>query len=67
MRMVKNTNTNSFRIQCKRILVVSDEDIVDIAAVTDLVRNLLTSGWEYKTSIPTTISNISHYILVKRQ
>jgi hypothetical protein len=43
--------------------------VVDIAAVTDLieVRNLLASGWEYKTSYPATISNIPHYILVKRQ
>jgi hypothetical protein len=43
--------------------------VVDIAAVTDVVeaRNLLASGWEYKTSYPATISNIPHYILVKRQ
>ena len=43
--------------------------VVDIAAVTDLieVRNLLASGWEYKTSYPATISNIPHYFLVKRQ
>ncbi len=42
--------------------------VVDIAAVTDVVeaRNLLASGWEYKISYPTTISNIPHYILVKR-
>jgi hypothetical protein len=40
--------------------------VVDIAAVKDLgdARNLLASGWEYKTSIPATISNIPHYILV---
>ena len=43
--------------------------VVDIASVTDVVeaRNLLASGWEYKTSYPATISNIPHYILVKRQ
>ena len=43
--------------------------VVDIVSVTDVVeaRNLLASGWEYKTSYPTTISNIPHYILVKRQ
>ena len=43
--------------------------VVDIAAVTDVgeARNLLASGWEYKTSYPATISNIPHYILVKRQ
>jgi hypothetical protein len=39
--------------------------VVDITAVTDVVeaRNLLASGWEYKTSYPATISNIPHYIL----
>lgn len=43
--------------------------IVDMTAVTDVgeARNLLASGWEYKTSYPATISNIPHYILVKRQ
>lgn len=43
--------------------------IVDIAAVTEVeeARKLLASGWEYKTSYPATISNIPHYILVKRQ
>jgi hypothetical protein len=43
--------------------------VVDISAVTDLVeaRNLLASGWEYKTSYPATISNIPHYVLIKRQ
>jgi hypothetical protein len=43
--------------------------VVDIAAVADVgeARNLLASGWEYKTSYPATISNIPHYILVKRQ
>ena len=43
--------------------------VVDITAVTDVVEgmNLLASGWEYKTPYPVTISNIPHYILVKRQ
>jgi hypothetical protein len=43
--------------------------VVDIAAVTDLgeARNLLASAWKYKTAYPATISNIPHYILVKRQ
>ncbi len=42
---------------------------VDIAVVTDVseARDLLALGWEYKTSYPATISNIPHYILVKRQ
>lgn len=43
--------------------------VMDITAVTDVeeARKLLASGWEYKTSYPATISNIPHYILVKRQ
>ena len=43
--------------------------VIDIATVTDVgeARNLLASGWEYRTSYPATISNIPHYILVKRQ
>jgi hypothetical protein len=43
--------------------------VIDIAAVTDLqeVKNLLQSGWEYKTSYPATIANIPHYILVRRE
>jgi hypothetical protein len=43
--------------------------VVDIATVADIgeARKLLASGWEYKTSYPATISNMPHYVLVKRQ
>ncbi|HET7147798.1 MAG TPA: hypothetical protein VFI73_04795 [Candidatus Nitrosopolaris sp.] len=43
--------------------------VIDIAAITDVAeaRKLLALGWDYKTSYPATISNIPHYILVKRQ
>ena len=43
--------------------------VVDVAAVIEVVeaRKLFASGWEYKTSYPTTIANIPHYILVKRE
>lgn len=43
--------------------------IVDIATVTDIseAKKLLLQGWEYKTSYPATISNIPHYILIKRE
>lgn len=43
--------------------------IVDVAALTDIqeVRRLLLQGWEYKTSYPATISNVPHFILVKRE
>lgn len=42
---------------------------VDIASVTDIqkARELLLQGWEYKTSYAATISNIPHYILIKRE
>jgi hypothetical protein len=43
--------------------------VADIATVTDLqeARNLLSLGWEYKTSYPATLANIPHYVLVKRE
>lgn len=43
--------------------------VVDIATVADIgeARKLLASGWDYKTSYPATISNMPHYVLVKRQ
>ena len=43
--------------------------IVDVAAITDIqeARKLLVQGWEYKTSYPATISNVPHFILVKRE
>ena len=43
--------------------------IVDIAAVTDTqeAKKLLEQGWEYKTSYPATISNIPHFILIRRE
>lgn len=43
--------------------------VVDITAVTDVqeAKKLLLQGWEYKTSYPATISNIPHFILIKRE
>lgn len=43
--------------------------VVDISAVTDVheAKKLLLQGWEYKTSYPATISNIPHFILIKRE
>ena len=43
--------------------------VEDIAAVTDVreAKELLLQGWEYKTSYPATISNIPHFILIKRE
>jgi len=43
--------------------------VVDIATVQDVeeVRKLLAQGWDFQTSYPATISNIPHYILVKKE
>ena len=43
--------------------------VVVIVTVTVLqeAKKLLELGWEYNTSYPATIANISHYILVKRE
>jgi len=71
MRTAENTNTNSFS-PSKNLSVNTRESSwykAKTGSVTDIVeaRNLLASGWEYKTSYPATISNIPHYILVKRE
>jgi hypothetical protein len=43
--------------------------VVDIAAVEEVeqVRKLLAQGWDFQTSYPATLSNIPHYILVKKE
>ena len=43
--------------------------VIDICTVSDIdeARRLLREGWEYKTSYPATLSNIPHYVLVKRE
>ena len=53
---------------------VSDQNVrrkrvIDIFTVSDIdeARRLLREGWEYKTSYPATLSNIPHYVLVKRE
>ena len=42
--------------------------VIDIFTVSDIdeARRLLREGWEYKTSYPATLSNIPHYVLVRR-
>ena len=49
--------------------VFTTRRVAGIATVTDLreARNLLSLGWEYKTSYPATLANIPHYVLVKRE
>jgi hypothetical protein len=56
---ISNTNRPSFRRR----------RIVDVATVTDVdeARKLLAHGWDYQTSYPATISNIPHYILVRKE
>lgn len=43
--------------------------VIDIFTVSDIdeARRLLREGWEYKTSYPATLTNIPHYVLVKRE
>jgi hypothetical protein len=43
--------------------------VIDIFTVRDIdeARRLLREGWEYRTSYPATLSNIPHYVLVKRE
>jgi hypothetical protein len=43
--------------------------IVDIATVTTIeeAKKLLALGWDYQTSYPATLSQVPHYILVKRE
>ena len=43
--------------------------VIDIFTVSDIdeARKLLREGWEYRTSYPATLSNIPHYVLVKRE
>jgi hypothetical protein len=56
---ISNTNRPIFRRR----------RIVDVATVTDVdeARKLLAIGWDYHTSYPATISNIPHYILVRKE
>lgn len=57
-----NTNTNTINRPIFR-------RVVDIATVTDVeeARNLLAQGWDFQASYPATISNIPHYILVRKE
>ena len=43
--------------------------VIDIFTVSDIdeAKRLLREGWEYRTSYPATLSNIQHYVLVKRE
>lgn len=56
---ISNTNRPTFRRR----------RIVDVATVTDVdeARKLLAHGWDYQTSYPATISNVPHYILVRKE
>lgn len=74
-KFVQNNNNNNdhsavaAQNENKSSSIFKRKRIVDIATVTDVeqAKKLITLGWEYKTSYPATISNIPHYILVKRE
>jgi hypothetical protein len=50
-------------------LFLARRRVVDLAVITDLeqARKLLAQGWDYQTSYPATISNIPHFVLVKKE
>jgi hypothetical protein len=64
-----NEHKHKFNIQDTKKPTYLRKKIVDIAAVTDIeeAKKLLVQGWEYKTSYPATISNIPHFILIRRE
>jgi hypothetical protein len=73
-KFVQNNNNNDHAAvaalsENKPSSISKRRRIIDIATVTDVeqAKKLLCLGWEYKTSYPATISNIPHYILVKRE
>ena len=71
-KFVQNNNNDhaaAAQIENKSSSISKRKRIIDIATVTDVeqAKKLLYLGWEYKTSYPATISNIPHYILVKRE
>ncbi len=73
-KFVQNNNNSDYSAvaaqnENKASSIFKRKRIVDIATVTDVeqAKKLITLGWEYKTSYPATISNIPHYILVKRE
>jgi hypothetical protein len=59
--IVKSEETTEPKIRRKKV--------IDIFTVSDIdeARRLLREGWEYKTSYPATLTNIPHYVLVKRE
>jgi hypothetical protein len=72
-KFVQNNNndhkTAAVQNENKSTTIFKRRRIIDIATITDVdeAKKLLALGWEYKTSYPATISNIPHYILVKRE
>jgi hypothetical protein len=60
-----NVNFNA----TNRPIIRTRRRIVDLSVVTDTeqARKLLTQGWDYQTSYPATISNIPHFVLVKKE
>jgi hypothetical protein len=67
-QLAQNSNNNSNISNANRP-TFRRRRIVDLATVTDVdeARKLLAHGWDYQTSYPATISNIPHYILVRKE
>ena len=65
----QNDNNNSVNTNITNRHIFRRKRVVDVATVTDVeeARKLLAQGWDYQTSYPATISNIPHYVLVRKE
>ena len=64
-----NEQKHKFTMQNNKKQICQRKKIVDIASVTDIqeAKKLLLEGGEYKTSYSTIVSNLPHFILIKRE
>jgi hypothetical protein len=64
-----NEHKHKFNISDTKRSAFMRKKVVDIAVVTNVneAKELLLQGWEYKTSYTATISNIPHFVLIKRE
>jgi hypothetical protein len=65
----QNDNNNNVNTNTTNRPIFRRRRVVDVATLTDVeeVRKLLAQGWDYQTSYPATISNIPHYVLVRKE
>jgi hypothetical protein len=65
----QNDNNNNVNTNTTNRPIFRRRRVVDVATLTDVeeARKLLAQGWDYQTSYPATISNIPHYVLVRKE